>query len=75
MSLEFYYAIALIVLIPVILFNITAWYIADQGQENNVAIDIKGILTLSNREISPKYYDEGYHIENFQLCLWSISTR
>ena len=69
MSLEYFYAIALIGLITLILFNIAAWDIADQGHEDIVAIDTKGLLTLSNREISSKYYDERYHIVIFQLCL------
>ena len=74
MSLEYFYAIAGIGPIPVILFNIAAWYIADQDHEDIVAIDKKGLLKPSNREISPKYCVERYHIEIFQLCLWSIST-
>ena len=74
MNLEYFFAIALIGLIPLILFYIAAWYIADQGHEDNVAIDVKGILTISNREISPKSY-ERYHFEKFQLCPWRISTR
>ena len=41
--------------LPVILFNIAVWYIADHSHENIAAIYIKGILTLSTREISPKY--------------------
>ena len=41
MSLEYFYAIAGIGLIPVILFNNSAWYIADHGHENIAAIDKK----------------------------------
>ena len=70
MSLEYFYEIVVIAPIRATLFNI-----ADHGDENIAAIDKKEILTLSNKEISRKYYDERYHIETFQLCLWSVSTR
>ena len=52
--MEYFYAIALIELIPLILFNIAGWYIADQGHEDIVAIDTKVILLLGNKELSPK---------------------
>ena len=70
MSLEYFYEIAVIAPIPATLFNT-----ADHGHENIAAIDNKEIITLSNKEISPKYYDDRYHIETFQLCLCSVSTR
>ena len=66
-TLEYFDAIDLIGLIPLILFNIAAWYIADQGHEDIVAIDTKAILLLGNKELSPKYYVERYHFEIFQL--------
>ena len=48
--------------IPVILLNI-----ADHGHENIAAIDTKGMLIRSNKEVSPKYYVERNHFEIFQL--------
>ena len=64
MSLEFFYEIAMTAPIPATLFTI-----ADHGHENIATIDTKGMLILSNKEVSPKYYYERYHFEIFQLCL------
>ena len=64
MSLEYFYEIAVIAPIPATLYNN-----ANHGHVNIAAIDKKVIITLSNKKISPKYYDGRYHFEIFLLCL------
>ena len=60
MSPKYFYDIAVIAPIPA-----TLLFIADHGDENIVAIDVRGILTLSNREISPKYSTGGINLKSF----------
>ena len=61
MSLEYCYAIAGMGPIPVILFTISAWYIAEHGHQNIAAIDTKVILILTRAEIdSVAHILQGY---------------